>query len=102
MVTANQGQKLIPQVAIRELASVWGDGIYDSFTEAWDDGNNYDGDGWSSSWTVETGWTWNGASPARWIINWGNRIIESTEAWDDGNTQYFTFSIKVKQNTSIL
>ena len=42
---------------------VWGDG-FKSKTEKWDDSNKTSGDGWSSNWTVETGWTWSGGSNA--------------------------------------
>ena len=51
--------------------------------EQWDDGNTANGDGWSSIWKVESGWSCSGA-PSIWYI-WGNGIKEGTEAWDDGN-----------------
>ena len=43
------------------------------------------GDGWSSSWTVESGWIWNGYLPSVWYY-WGNGKREGTEGCDDGNT----------------
>jgi len=40
-------------------SEVWGDGLNFGGTE-WDDGNNQDGDGWSSLCEVETGYKWEG------------------------------------------
>ena len=45
-------------------------------SEQWDDWNALNGDGCSSTWTIETGWTWSGVSN----IN-SNKCIE---IWGDG------------------
>ena len=41
--------------------SICGDG-FRTGTESWDDGNKNNGDGWSSVWSTESGWTWLGGS----------------------------------------
>ena len=41
-------------------------------------------DGWSSTWAIESGYTWAG-SLSVWQ-KWGNGKKEGTETWDDGNT----------------
>ena len=46
---------------INSAATVWGDGKRTG-VETWDDGNVISGDGWSSTWTVESGFTWTGGS----------------------------------------
>ena len=51
--------------------------------EQWDDGNNADGDGWSSTWIVEYGWTC-ANSPSVWS-HWGNGVVANGEQCDDGN-----------------
>ena len=56
--------------------------------EACDDGNTISNDGWSSSWTIESGWTWSG-TPSKWTktstLYWGDGIISQGEKCDDGN-----------------
>ena len=74
-------------------------------SEAWDDGNTSDGDGWSSTWTIETGALWYGGSitskdiwafcqagyhqnttaPTQWIIICGDGLRAGSEKCDDGN-----------------
>ena len=57
-------------------------------TEKWDDGNTQSGDGWSSTWTVDTGYSWTGGTPTSadtWVIVCGDGIIISPETWDDWN-----------------
>ena len=84
----------------------WGDGLL-AGTEAWDDANVNNGDGWSSSWTIESGYKWTGgstttkdtwalwtagfyqqgiASPNSCITRWGDGLLAGTEACDDSNT----------------
>ena len=75
-------------------------------SEAWDDGNTANGDGWSSSWTVETGASWYGGSitskdtwvfcnagyyqntlsPTQWITKCGDGFRAGSEKCDDSNT----------------
>ena len=75
-------------------------------SEAWDDGNTANGDGWSSTWTIETGASWYGGSitskdtwvfcnagyyqntlvPTQWIIKCGDGLRAGSEKCDDGNT----------------
>ena len=60
-------------------------------TEAWDDGNLNNGDGWSSACTIETGAKWVGGSPTTsdtWNDTWGDGIVKNRtpDNWDDGNT----------------
>ena len=54
-----------------------------SQSEQWDDGNDINGDGCSSTCLIETGYTWSG-SPSVWQ-KCGNGKKEGTEGWDDGN-----------------
>ena len=46
---------------IPQWSTDWGNGKRDG-TEEWDDGNNMSSDGWSSSWTIESGYAWTGGS----------------------------------------
>ena len=75
-------------------------------SEAWDDGNTANGDGWSSTWTIETGASWYGGSitskdtwvfcsagfyqntlsPTQWITKCGDGFRAGSEKCDDGNT----------------
>ena len=42
---------------------ICGDGIrFNSISTYWDDGNTKNGDGWSSTWKIESGYTWSGGS----------------------------------------
>ena len=84
----------------------WGDGKLVG-SEAWDDGNISNGDGWSSICTIESGYKWAGGSystkdtwslwpagtiqqgivsPNDWANLWGNGKLDVGEAWDDGNS----------------
>jgi len=55
--------------------------------EEWDDGNTNNGDGWSSSWTVEFEYSWSVANPSVWVeYECPNGYLESTEQWDDDNS----------------
>ena len=73
-------------------------------SESWEDENLIDGDGWSSTWTIESGYSWDGGSSSSkdsctqcsngespnsnltlWQINWGDGLKHSTEEWDDNN-----------------
>jgi cysteine-rich repeat protein len=56
----------------------------------WDDGNNINGDGWSSAWAVESGWFCSGgvqSNPDIWIDIWGDGIVmaQAPTYCDDGN-----------------
>ena len=56
----------------------------------WDDGNNADGDGWSSACSQEQGWTWTGGSATdsdTWTEKCGDgvRFNKDSNYWDDGN-----------------
>ena len=82
----------------------WGDGIKTA-DEKCDDGNLNNGDGWSSTWTVENGYKCSGGSltlpdvwslcpkgyytdtsdTTRWITKWGDGFMIGKEKWDDGN-----------------
>ena len=68
---------------------IWGDGMKQT-EEGWDDGNLNDGDGWSSTCTVEDGFSCIGGSPSAKDI-WGEvcgdgKVIHDTEEnWDDSN-----------------
>jgi cysteine-rich repeat protein len=63
----------------------WGNGsVQPSQSEEWDDGNNDDGDGWSSVWLIEPGYTCIN-SPSEWFVC-GDGVIAAGEQWDDGNT----------------
>ena len=83
----------------------WGDGRR-AGSEAWDDGNTNSGDGWSSSWAIESAYSCTGGSPSSqdtwvsWsagyyqdlsnpttcITRWGDSLRAGSEVWDDGNT----------------
>ena len=70
-----------------EVFSVWTDG-YRTGSEVWDDSNKIDGDGCSSTWTIESGWGCYGGgtySKDSWEV-WGDGIRFSSLAWDDGNS----------------
>ena len=69
--------------------SICGDG-FRTGTEAWDDGNKNSGDGWSSTWSTESGWTCSEGSQSNkdiWseICGDGIRFNAKTTYWDDGN-----------------
>ena len=70
---------------------ICGDGLkFSTVATYWDDGNIINGDGWDSTCTVETGWTWTGGSSTTkdvWKDIWGDGIRFSTAggSWDDGN-----------------
>ena len=75
---------------INVLSSIWGDG-YRTGTEACDDKIISNGDGWSSSCAIETGWTWSGGSISSkdtCTEIWGDGIKFNSIStyWDDGNT----------------
>ena len=77
-------------------SDVWsdtcGDGKhYSSLATFWDDGNTIGGDGWNSSWSVETGWICSGGSSTskdNWNEIWGDgkRFNSLSTYWDDGNS----------------
>ena len=57
----------------------------------WDDRNTLDGDGYSSTWSIETGFTWSGgssAAPDVWGETWGDgkRYSSLATFLDDENT----------------
>lgn len=55
----------------------WGDGFVKTPTAGyWDDGNNVNGDGWSSTCSVEAGWTW--------TLGDSNTASTCTDIWGDG------------------
>ena len=70
---------------------IWGDGVkYNTISSYWDDHNNIDGDGWDSSWNVESGWSWNGGSSTNQdncseVWGDGKRFNTISTYWDDGN-----------------
>lgn len=72
----------------------WQDGIvaYRITPNYWDDGNNLSGDGWTSNWFTEPGWTWSGGSLSSadtCIDTWGDGIVafrSSLDYCDDQNT----------------
>ena len=69
--------------------SIWGDWIKTGI-EGWDDGNTKNGDGCSSTCSIETGWTWSGGSSTSkdtWNGIWGDgrRVNSNSGIWDDGN-----------------
>ena len=75
--------------SIKIVDSICGDGLRTG-TEAWDDGNKNNGDGWSSIWSTEFGWTWSGGSHlnkdiCNEICGDGIRFNTITSYWDDGN-----------------
>ena len=84
----------------------WGDGFL-AGSEIWDDGNTVNGDGWSSTCTVETTqkWVWHGgtsttsdvcevwgkgfnvndsSNPRYWQSYWGDGYRVGSEVWDTG------------------
>ena len=82
----------------------WGDSLR-AGSETWDDGNTSSGDGWSSTWSIESGYIWNGGSTTtkdtctKWssgfypnssktqcITSCGDGLRAGTEKCDDGNT----------------
>ena len=82
----------------------WTDGLR-AGSEAWDDANTSSGDGWSSTWSIESGYIWNGGSTStkdtwiKWssgfypnssktqcITSCGDGLKAGTEMCDDGNT----------------
>ena len=76
--------------SIKVLRSVCGNGARTG-GEEWDDGNIVSGDGWGSSWTVETGWKWTGGNSSTkdsCVEVWGDgkRFNTNSTYWDDGNT----------------
>jgi cysteine-rich repeat protein len=67
---------------------VWGDSLRDT-GETCDDGNTSNGDGWSSTCTLEIGWNWAGGSsstPDTCSEVWGDGKVVGTEVWDDGDS----------------
>ena len=71
---------------------IWGDGRrFNSNSTYWDDHNTNIGDGCSSTWTVEAGWSWSGGnsnSKDTWQELWGDgkRFNSNSIYWDDNNT----------------
>ena len=82
----------------------WGDSLR-AGSETWDDANTSSGDGWSSTWSIESGYIWNGGSTTtkdtctKWssgfypnssktqcITSCGDGLRAGTEKCDDGNT----------------
>ena len=75
---------------INSAATVCGDGKRTG-VETWDDGKVNSGDGWSSTWTVESGYIWTGGSSTTkdvWteICGDGIRFNSISTYWDDKNT----------------
>ena len=70
---------------------IWGDGIrFNSNITYCDDGNNSNGDGCNSSWSIETGWICSGGTTSTkdvWTEIWGDGIRFNTNVTycDDGN-----------------
>ena len=68
----------------------WGDGKrLNTISTYWDDGNVVDGDGWSSTWSIEAGWIWvggNSTTKDKWE-KWGDgvRLNTLTNNCDDWN-----------------
>ena len=81
----------IPPTSPDVWTEKWGDGIrFNSVGTYWDDNNTADGDGCSSTWSLETGWIWSGGSKTDKDICeeiWGDgiRFNSQTSYWDDGN-----------------
>ena len=82
---------------------IWGDGIR-AGSEQCDDGNLINGDGWSSTCTIQSGFVWSGGSiyvndiwvewttgfypntdQSQCITHCGDNIRTGSEAWNDGN-----------------
>ena len=64
---------------------------FNTLTTSWEDGNTANSDGWSSTWSVETGWTWSGGSSttkdtSSEICGDSKRFNTLTTSWEDGNT----------------
>ena len=72
----------------------WGDGIrFNTNSTYWDDGDNKNGDGCSSTCSIESGWICSrGSNTIRdlWKEIWGDEIKFNTIStyWDDGNIAY--------------
>ena len=72
-------------------SEIWGDGIrLNSLATYCDDGSKISGDGWSSSWLIETGWNWAGGTSAAkdvWndICGDGKKYTPLVTFCDDGN-----------------
>ena len=72
---------------------IWGDGIrFNSNNTYCDDSNTINGDGWSSSWSIEKGWKCSGGSTTTadtWkeICGDGIRFNTNSTYWDDGNEE---------------
>ena len=72
---------------------IWSDGKrFNSNSTYCDDSNTVNGDGWSSSWSIETGWKWSGGSTTTadsWVEIWGDGIRFNTNSTycDDGNKE---------------
>ena len=70
---------------------IWGDGKrFNSVSTYWDDGNLSDNDGWSTSCSIETGWTCSGGNSSTkdiWSEIWGDgKRFNSVNIYcDDGN-----------------
>ena len=67
----------------------WGNAQYEpQYAEGWDDGNTSSNDGWSSSCSVETGWTCTKISGSKSICSaiCGDGKVLGTEVCDDGNS----------------
>ena len=99
-----QGQHIIPDsnvflptlvgsspYSINVIPNVCGDG-HRTGSEVWDDANTSNGDGWSSSWALESGYSWTGGSTTKAdvcleVCVGSKRFTSRTNYWDDGNTQ---------------
>lgn len=67
------------------LGKTWGNGATQpSRGEECDDGNTVSGDGCSSTWTIESGFTWIGFPKTVWSAC-PNQAVDGSEQWDDGN-----------------
>ena len=70
---------------------ICGDGKrFNTISTYWDDNNTSNGDGWSSTWGIETGWTWSGGSKTtkdvcNEICGDGIKFNSISTYWDDGN-----------------
>jgi cysteine-rich repeat protein len=68
---------------------IWGDSKrFNSFATYWDDGNVVSGDGWSSTWSIEIGYSCTGGSTTTadtWTPIWGDGLRIGAEVCDDGN-----------------
>ena len=96
---------LYPNAAQTQWIPHWADSRR-AGSEACDDGNLVDGDGCSSSWTIESGYSCSGGSvtskdtwakwdpgyiqdisnPSKWITVCGDGLRAGSEKWDDANT----------------